>query len=34
VEREIAAAVEFAEAAGWEPLEQLYRHVYTEVEAR
>ena len=30
VAEEIAAAVEFAEAAEWEPVEDLQRHVYTE----
>jgi pyruvate dehydrogenase E1 component alpha subunit len=34
VEREVASAVEFAEAADWEPLEQLYRHVYSEAGSR
>jgi pyruvate dehydrogenase E1 component alpha subunit len=30
---EIAAAVAFAEAADWEPVEDLHRHVYTEPAA-
>jgi len=33
VAKEIAAAVEFAEAGGWEPLENLARDVYTEKTA-
>jgi pyruvate dehydrogenase E1 component alpha subunit len=33
VAKEIAAAVEFAEAGGWEPLEHLTRDVYTEKTA-
>jgi pyruvate dehydrogenase E1 component alpha subunit len=33
VAKEIAAAVEFAEAGGWEPLENLTRDVYTEKTA-
>jgi pyruvate dehydrogenase E1 component alpha subunit len=33
VAQEVAAAVEFAEAGGWEPVENLTRNVYTEKTA-
>lgn len=33
VEREVDAAVAFAEASGWEPVENLTRDVYTEEDA-
>jgi pyruvate dehydrogenase E1 component alpha subunit len=34
IAREISDAVAFAEAAAWEPVEDLYRHVYTEAAPR